>query len=192
MAIQLYFIRHGMTQGNSEGRYIGRTDEPLCPEGRRNLQKKVYPKVEKVYASPRLRCLETAGILYPQDEPVIVEEVAECDFGLFEGKTAEELQEMKAFRDWVESEGKLPFPEGESRESFSARCLEGVRKIWEDVKKNHIKTAAVVVHGGVIMCVLSELGRPKQPFYHYHVENGEGYRLKLEGDLEDGGVWEKL
>ena len=40
-------IRHGMTPGNEEHRYIGRTDEPLSQKGREQLltlQKKgVYP-----------------------------------------------------------------------------------------------------------------------------------------------------
>ena len=31
--IELLFIRHGATAGNLQRRYIGRTDEPLCPAG---------------------------------------------------------------------------------------------------------------------------------------------------------------
>ena len=30
-------IRHGMTPGNEEHRYIGRTDEPLSQKGREQL-----------------------------------------------------------------------------------------------------------------------------------------------------------
>lgn len=29
----IYLIRHGMTASNLEGRFIGKTDLPLCPEG---------------------------------------------------------------------------------------------------------------------------------------------------------------
>lgn len=35
---ELYLIRHGKTYGNTLGRYIGTTDEPLCEEGREALQ----------------------------------------------------------------------------------------------------------------------------------------------------------
>ena len=49
-------IRHGMTPGNEEHRYIGRTDEPLSQKGREQLltlQKKgVYPAAACVAASP--------------------------------------------------------------------------------------------------------------------------------------------
>ena len=33
MGVRVILIRHGKTRGNLEGRYVGRTDEPLCPEG---------------------------------------------------------------------------------------------------------------------------------------------------------------
>lgn len=61
---KVHFIRHGMTQGNLEGKYIGSTDLPVCPEGYRQLDDLKahyeYPKVEAVYSSPMLRCRQTA------------------------------------------------------------------------------------------------------------------------------------
>ena len=36
---RLYLVRHGITQGNLRGIYMGSgTDEPLCEEGREALQ----------------------------------------------------------------------------------------------------------------------------------------------------------
>ena len=59
-------IRHGMTPGNEEHRYIGRTDEPLSQKGREQLltlQKKgVYPAAACVAASPLERCRQTAEL----------------------------------------------------------------------------------------------------------------------------------
>ena len=34
----VYLIRHALTQGNLEGRYIGQTDESLCKEGIEQLE----------------------------------------------------------------------------------------------------------------------------------------------------------
>ncbi len=45
-----------------------------------------YPEADLVFVSPMRRCLETAEVLYPGQEPVVIEEFRECDFGLFEGK----------------------------------------------------------------------------------------------------------
>ena len=58
-------IRHAKTYGNTLGRYIGTTDEGLCPEGREALETAGYPQPEAVYASPMRRCLETAALLWP-------------------------------------------------------------------------------------------------------------------------------
>ena len=38
--MRMYLIRHSITYGNTLGRYIGTTDEPLCQEGVELLQKK--------------------------------------------------------------------------------------------------------------------------------------------------------
>lgn len=190
--MNIYFIRHGMTQGNKERRYIGKTEEPLCAEGRRALEEKRCPQVEKVFASPRIRCRETAAILYPHQEAVIIEELAECDFGTFEGKNAEELQGSEDFLKWTQSGGSLPFPGGESKESFGKRCLSGFEKVRNYCKTHQIEHAALVVHGGTIMSILEEIGRPKQEFYDYYVENGEGYQLILEEADSREGAWRKL
>ena len=52
----LYLIRHGITEGNLDGKYIGQTDLALCPQGEKQIQQLVkagvYPYVEKVYTSP--------------------------------------------------------------------------------------------------------------------------------------------
>ena len=49
---RIAFIRHGMTQANLDGRYIGTTDLPLCREGADQLYEKIekydYPSVQKV------------------------------------------------------------------------------------------------------------------------------------------------
>ena len=64
--MKIYLIRHGLTQGNLEGRYIGcNTDESLCEQGRNQLQSLHMPLVSRVFVSPMKRCIESAAILYP-------------------------------------------------------------------------------------------------------------------------------
>ena len=67
---KVHLIRHGLTQGNLDGRYVGaRTDLPLCPEGvarlRRLQEDYDYPAADKLYVAPHLRCRQTAHLLYP-------------------------------------------------------------------------------------------------------------------------------
>ena len=39
--MKIYFIRHGLTEGNIQKKYIGKTDEPLCTEGIAELREKL-------------------------------------------------------------------------------------------------------------------------------------------------------
>ena len=210
---EILLVRHGKTAGNLEGRYIGsRTDEPLCEEGIRALEEKaqagIYPPVNVVYASPMIRCRQTAKILWPEfveakvklsGEHVnaendmqggtcrsgqihVVDNLRECDFGAFENKNYQELSGNADYQAWIDSNGTLPFPGGESNEAFRQRCCEAFQKITEELRRKEEKTgktlrAAVVVHGGTIMAILERFGSPKKNYFDYQVKNGCGYRL---------------
>ena len=62
--MKIILIRHGKTAGNIKGRYIGKTDEPLCEEGINEIRENTYPKADFVISSPMLRCRQTAEIIY--------------------------------------------------------------------------------------------------------------------------------
>ena len=61
--IKIAMIRHGKTYGNTLGRYIGVTDEPLCEEGKKELEQRTMDTVELLFVSPLKRCLETADCI---------------------------------------------------------------------------------------------------------------------------------
>lgn len=188
---ELILIRHGKTAGNLLGRYIGsRTDEPLCDEGREGLAGKKLPEVERLYVSPMKRCVETAEILWPgfdRKKMQKVMDLRECDFGDFENKNYKELSGNGDYQAWIDSNGTLPFPNGESMDAFKSRCLEAFARIVEDVSgaeqewiasgKTGIFRAGIVVHGGTIMAILEQYGYPKAAYFDYQVKNGCGYRL---------------
>ena len=188
---ELILIRHGKTAGNLLGRYIGsRTDEPLCDEGRDGLAGKQLPEVERLYVSPMKRCVETAEILWPgfdRKKMQKVMDLRECDFGDFENKNYKELSGNGDYQAWIDSNGTLPFPNGESMDAFKSRCLEAFARIVEEVSgaeqewiasgKTGIFRAGIVVHGGTIMAILEQYGYPKAAYFDYQVKNGCGYRL---------------
>ena len=188
---ELILIRHGKTAGNLLGRYIGsRTDEPLCDEGREGLAGKQLPEVERLYVSPMKRCVETAEILWPgfdRKKMQKVTDLRECDFGDFENKNYKELSGNGDYQAWIDSNGTLPFPNGESMDAFKSRCLEAFARSVEEVSgaeqewiasgKTGIFRAGIVVHGGTIMAILEQYGYPKAAYFDYQVKNGCGYRL---------------
>ena len=172
-------IRHGATRGNLEGRYIGsRTDEPLCVEGIEALKKRYYPPVQRVYASPMKRCLETASIIYPGIPVETITDFRECDFGLFENRNYVELNGRQDYQTWIDSGGELPFPGGESRAEFAARCQAAFREL---LKKAPRDDCALVVHGGTIMAIMEAWAQPPAKYYDFQVRNGEGYILEANG-----------
>lgn len=186
--VYVSFLRHGATEGNLLKRYIGVTDEPLCREGIADLEKKkkggFYPPVRQVVASPMKRCLETAGILYPGVPLQTQGAFHETDFGLFEGKNYGELKSDDRCRDayqaWIDSDGRMPFPEGESMEQMSDRCAAAFERMLPSLDGD----TALVVHGGTVMSILSTYAEPHRDYYDYRCGNGEGYlcRVELTGD----------
>ncbi len=180
-------IRHGETCGNKLKRYIGkRTDEPLTKEAEEMLKGLGYMCPEAVYASPMLRCTQTAGILFPGKTLNIIDELAECDFGEFENKNYMELDGNQNYQAWIDSGGLLPFPGGESREEFKKRNLKGFQKVVQSCIRKEIQSAALVVHGGTIMNIMEEYAEENRSFYDWHVKNGRGYEVEL-----DTGLWKK-
>lgn len=198
--IEIVLIRHGETDTNREHRYLGLTDESLSEEGRRTLlsdkEKFRYPSVQILFSSPMKRCLETAEILYPDMQPMIIPEWREMDFGMFEYCSYEELKSNRQYQAWIESKGMIAFPEGESREDFIARCERGFLHMFELLEQKGIlhmfelpeqrgqeeKTmfsVGMIVHGGTIMALLSRYYGGD--YFDYQIKNGGGYLCRIKG-----------
>lgn len=179
--MELLLIRHSITEGNKKKRYIGRTDEPLCPEGVALLRERTWPLVSKIISSPMKRCVETARIIYPQfaREIEICPDLRECDFGEFENQNYLELAQNQNYRRWVDSNATLPFPGGEAVENFKERTVNAFVSIVDRLRQEGIDRAALVIHGGSIRSILEGLAVPRRGFYEYPVENGEGYWVRI-------------
>ena len=124
-----------------------------------------------------------AEILFPGEPVHIIEELAECDFGEFENKNYKELEGNPHYQEWIDSNGTLPFPGGESREGFKSRNLRGFDRVVSGCIRSHVAEAALVIHGGTIMNIMENYALPKREFYEWHVGNGCGYLVELEPAL---------
>ena len=175
--MEILFIRHGITQGNIEKRYTGRTNESLLPQAEELLKLAYYPPVEKIFSSPLLRCTETAELIYPAIPIEECQSLIETDFGIYENKNFLELQHLPAYYAWID--GKIPPPSGESREDFQNRCVEGFHQIIKQSVQANLKRIAIVTHGGVIMAILHALAKPTRTFYDWQVTNGDGWKVTI-------------
>ena len=190
--MKLILIRHLKTPGNEKRQYIGSTDEDLSEQEVLNFKKKCkqasYPQVQQVIVSPMKRCIQTAELIYPKNQ--ITQEVLlkECDFGIFEGKTCEELKDRAEYQAWLDSDGTIAFPDGKEPKEFRSRCVRGMRRQVNRLCKENVESAAFVVHGGTIMAVLEQLAEDQKDFYHWQVENGGGYRMLVDEEEWKSGV----
>lgn len=184
---KIHLIRHGATDANVQGRYIGcRTDLPLSPEGLNELRllkdNLDYPHIDRLYSSPMLRCRQTAAVLYPDTEIHTVAEMREYDFGDFEGKTAAQLESRPEFAEWTSGRLSAP-PGGEDNTEFIKRVCVGLNKTVADMMNNGIGESAIIMHGGAIMMLLGATAVPRHRSVEWTADNGRGYSLLITPSL---------
>ncbi|MCH4171039.1 MAG: histidine phosphatase family protein [Lactobacillus sp.] len=109
---KLYFVRHGKTQWNLEGRYQGgQGDSPLLPQSYQDIVSLGkflnHVKFSRIYTSPLPRAKMTAIFLKEalgQDAPIIINEnLREFNLGKMEGMKFKDVaakypKELAAFR----------------------------------------------------------------------------------------------
>ncbi len=177
--MRIILIRHALTSGNLEKRYIGSTDEELCDTGINALKNKSFPDCDIVFSSPMKRCRQTARLIYPDKKIITVSGFAECDFGDFEGKNYSELNGRADYQAWIDSGGLSDFPGGESPLSFRKRS---VGAFEQAVSNYDFETAAFVVHGGTIMSIMEKFAEPKGNFYDFQVSNACGFVCEMKNN----------
>lgn len=179
----IHFIRHGAINPTLQGRYIGMTDVPLSDKGKTEIRKydktMSYPYAKVVFTSPLKRCTQTARIIYPNIEPLIIDQLSECHFGEWENKSAAELMNDELFKKWLAGDPSAKPPRGESNADFTRRiCL-----IFENIVDGLIRTgttdAVIITHGGVMTTLLSVYGLPQAKPFDWVCDNGFGYSLRI-------------
>lgn len=183
---RINFIRHGLTDANADGRYIGSTDLPLSEAGRKELaalkEEGFYYNSELLFTSPLLRCTETCELLFPGTEPETIDELREYDFGEFENKTAYELENLPEYTAWTS--GKVPCPPGgESTEEFSKRLCLGLNKMVRRMMEKEVYEANAVMHGGAIMTLFAVCAIPQKRMVEWTCPAGNGYTVRITPSL---------
>ena len=189
--MKLWLIRHGMTKGNQEHRYVGTTDEGLLPEEKERLQARtadmnLHPAV--VFVSPARRCRETVACMFPDTAPalIVVPEFMEMNFGAFEYMSWQEIDQdsdpahRAAYQRYIDSGGETAFPGGESKAEFTCRVCDGFERAVRPLMQTQ-QDIAIVAHGGTIMALMERYAEPHKPYFEWSVKPGEGYRLNVVG-----------
>lgn len=185
--VEFVLIRHGRTPGNGRHEYVGVLDQPLSEEGRAQaLAAGSDERVERVYVSRLVRSQETAAIMFPNAEQVVIEGIHEMDFGAFAGRSADDMVDDAAYRAWVDGGCEGRCPGGESRAEFSDRVCASLERLLRDAASRGERRVVVVAHGGTMMAALSRFGDGSRSYYEWLVGNCEGYSIDVNVNL--GGI----
>jgi alpha-ribazole phosphatase len=179
---KFHLIRHGLTEANDTGTYIGRTDLPLSGRGLTHLldmaKEYTYPSATRFFTSPLLRCRQTLEVLYPHCEAEIADGLAECDFGDWEGRTVAQLKHDEAFLEWI-SGTRTDIPNGEDTKSFQQRAMAAFQEIVQECMKSGDTEVVVCTHGGIIMLLMAAFGLPQCDPKEWVCSDGAGFTLRV-------------
>jgi broad specificity phosphatase PhoE len=170
----IYIVRHAeKAKGDFYNPQLRHQDEPISPNGRREAQELwsyfADKQISAIYISEYIRTAQTVEYIANQLKltPIIDIRLNEIDNGLFEGKSADELERAypeiwQAFR---QRKQDFRFPEGETGEEACCR----IANVLEEKRIAHDLRAIILVsHEGLIrllMCHILNI-----PVYHFQVD----------------------
>ncbi|MCK4553682.1 histidine phosphatase family protein [Candidatus Parcubacteria bacterium] len=172
MAI-IYIVRHGKTDFNEQGRYLGRINLSLNAAGRQQAEKLAEEikklKVDLIISSPLKRAMETAEIIKP-DECKMINSLCfvERSVGIYEGLTKKEAKEK--FPDLYKKSITRIFNNaplnGETIQDVQNRVFDGLDKI----KKTYQNKNILVVTHAFVAKVINKYFNPdisEQDFFDF-------------------------
>ena len=188
---EIIFIRHGETDFNRARLYFGHLDPDLNETGIEQLRKAkiLFEKREKmpdvVFSSDLKRCSQSMEILQidEETEKILTKDLREINFGIFEGKTYEEIKNKypekvkKMKNDWRNFKA-------DKGESINEMMLRVAEKMNEIINQYRNKKILVVAHAGVIQALTSYyLFGNLDGYWKFKINNGSITKLHV---MEDG------
>jgi len=197
MKSYIHFIRHGITEGIIKKWYYGSTDLPLVEEGVKALEELksegIYPALGSAdcYTSGMTRANETFNVTYGDVPYKPITLLREMNFGRWECKTFDEIQQDEESKIWLaDEEGSFFFPDGgDSILSFYERIREGLDELCSYHRLKEETVAAdgsdavsiMVCHGGTIAATM-EYWFPgdRDNFWQWIPKTGRGFTIEFE------------
>ena len=158
MKVTFYFVRHGKTVFNQQGRMQGMCDSPLLQEGIDGAQDTASALCRvpfaSCYSSSSERAWDTAEILCAPHglKPVLMKDLREFDFGSLDGSYLKDVKgeagDEFVREDWSEYGG-------DTMESFQQRSDRAFATMVENSRDGD--TVLVVSHGAYMMHLMDTL-----------------------------------
>ena len=182
-----YLIRHGETDFNKKRFFYGKADVSINETGKVQAsqihQLLKGRAISRIYTSQLKRTLETAAIIFPDQIPTAYKALNERDFGLWEGRTANEIQAAfpLVWEEWLES----PFDVTPSKAEPFQKFKDRVQSIVEEIRETEDDEIAIVGHLGVLRLIYQFLVDPEADFWSIDIPQGTVLLLENKDPWEE-------
>lgn len=183
--LELILVRHGETDSNVKGTYLGWTDVELNEKGKYQAacaaDKLKGCKVDKIFASPLKRAFETAHFInaYHNTEILCMDELKERNFGAWDDLTFDEIQKRYGdeYQQYKNDWKNYIIPGGES----SVQAYQRVTGFIDRLVDGHESgTFMIVSHLGCVRKIIAHLlGMGLDGSWRFRVENCGIVRIQV-------------
>lgn len=158
-----YFVRHGITEINAEGRFNGGgVDSPLIPAGveatRRMASHLKNLSFDLAVSSPQMRAQTTAKLILAENPQApkltIIEELRELRLGDWDGKKIEDIR--AAYPDDLQKYRTRPdlFEADKFHMESYTSLIQRSKKVIEKIAKENPDAQVLVVSHGILLVAL--------------------------------------
>ncbi|AEA00577.1 MULTISPECIES: histidine phosphatase family protein [Aerococcus] len=194
--MDLYLARHGQSVRNVDGQFYGRLDPHLTPLGQRQAQTLGQTlsgkRIDRLVTSRMQRTQETAQIIADslktendfQAFPWTREaDLNERDLGVWEGKTAQEIEAMdpKTWWEYIDQPFLTTPAEAESYFAFRDRVLKALFRVFSSASDGG--SYFLLGHHGWLRLLVSRLLNLDVKYFDCHFTQGKIYRYAIDQTL---------
>src|SRR5690349_3110269 len=145
----LYLARHAQTASSTVDSFNGRGELPLTERGREQARKLgrrlAGVRFAAVFRSPLGRTKETADLIAPGMPQIVLEGLAEIDYGDWEGLSPAQARERdpRLYEAWLEDPARSAPPRGETAAQVAQRAMSALREIQDRHPADDARVLAV-------------------------------------------------
>jgi broad specificity phosphatase PhoE len=185
MTTRIILVRHGQTESNRTGFYMGHSSEDLNKTGYSQAQrlsaKLTELPIASIYTSPLRRTFSTASVIAQPHklEPTPVSDLIENYPGDWQGLHKDEIIHKwpEIFQQWLTDPTAVTLPNGEKFEEVAERAIHAFGTILESNEGKHI---IIVTHEIIVkVLVIHALDAPSSIYRRFDIDNASISSMRI-------------
>lgn len=188
MTTTILLARHGQTDSNINGFYMGWSEQDLNEEGYRQAKKLADRLAARplaaIYTSPLKRTRSTATVIAERHKLELnpMDDLIEVNLGDWQGLHIDEIRQgwPELWKQWRSDPSDVTVPGGESFKKVYERAVRAFKQI---VLASRDKTALIVTHDIIVkMIVIHAINAPTGIYRRFNIDNASLSTVELSGN----------